>query len=134
MPQTTYDAAERLALTSVATPKRTTIQTVAWSLPECILDEVHIIIPAGAVGLTGLRIVYQGTPIIPWNSTAFIVGNNEVVKLPVGIHVSKPLSVITQNNDTVAPHTHYLRGLYHDVPLVTDTGPNPELAQFVFGA
>lgn len=134
MARTTYDLAERLALTSISTPKRTATLTTAWSLGDCILDEVHIIIPAGHIGLTGIRITYQGVPIVPWNSTTLLVGDNEVVKLPVGLHLTKALSVITQNNDTTVAHTHYLRGLYHDTPLVTDSGPNPELGQFVFGA
>lgn len=130
---TTYDLAERLALTSISTPRKTASKTTTWTFGPAIVDEIHVLIPSGHVGLTTIRISYQGVPIIPWNDTAnALTGDGEVVKLPVGLNVSKSLTVVTANNDGVA-HVHYLRALYHDVPLLTDLGPNPESAMFVFG-
>lgn len=119
--RTTFDLIQRVSLTSVATPRATTSLTTSWVIGPCILDELHVIIPAGHVGVTGLRVVLQGTPIVPWNDAVHsLTGDNEVVRLTMGIQVSRTLTIITKNSDRVS-HTHYLRALWHDVPLVSDT-------------
>jgi hypothetical protein len=98
-------------------------QTDAWQLVQGQLKQFRINIPAGHNGRTGLRLVYMGTEIVPWNLNSWLIGSGEVFTIPWADEImATGLSVQTYNLDSVA-HSFWL---YAEVlPQLTAAAASP---------
>lgn len=85
------------ANTAIAAPV-----SVAMDLGGSIqINEVHIVIPRGHGGLTGIRIDYSGATILPAQfPPVFMIGNNWEKAFDMGLfEVESPLTVVLYNLD-----------------------------------
>lgn len=65
------------------------------------LQELHVVIPRGHAGLTGLQITYSGTAILPYGSaSAYLIGNQMDNRYDMGnLDVATPLVAVMYNTD-----------------------------------
>lgn len=110
-------------VTCAASTTTTAPQTDTWPITQGQLRQFRINIPAGHNGRTGIRLVYFGTTIIPWNLSGWLVGSGEVFTVPWGDEIMQTgLTVQTYNLDSSA-HTFWL---YAEVlPVVTPAAASP---------
>ena len=125
MPKTTsFDVSARYVELKVTTAAKTATKSTAWNIGQAILEELQVLWSPGHVALTGIRLMVGNVALLPWNQpTTFLVGDNERRVFEVNYHVTNPLTIVTQNNDTFA-HTHYFVAMLRDVPLASDV-PRP---------
>lgn len=88
------------------------------SLGDVMLDKIDIRIPPGHNGTTGLRIVFNGSYIVPWSQGGdWLIMNDEALEVLVGTEVDTHLTLQLYNTD-VYSHTAYLRFFYTPMTLV----------------
>lgn len=91
-------------------------QVTPWrtdDAPE--LSYFDIIVPNGHNGLTGIKLLWSGTEIVPWDNTAFLTANDEKIHVEFGGYITvNALTVVTYNTDIFA-HSFYLRALIKQV-------------------
>lgn len=80
----------------------------AWSLYPAWIHKFRIRIPAGHRGLTGVRIVWHGTPVVPFDLAAFIVDDNETHVVDFEDDYDGDGLVVQGFNTDVWPHTFRL--------------------------
>lgn len=86
------------------------------------LDRVDIVIPSGHVGLTGVRLLWGGRQLVPYDGAEFLTGDDDEVTVELGVYVHTGVLVVqTFNTDDAFAHAFLLRA------YVTDLGPGPEL-------
>lgn len=108
------DPQSKTIVSTIATNAKASKNTIITILPDIILEKVSILFPAGHAGLTGVRLVYGGVALLPWNQlTQFIIGDSERLSFDIGMYVSGPITVATTNADTAA-HSHFLEFTYHE--------------------
>lgn len=78
-------------------------------LDDITLDSVQIIIPAGHFNLTGVAIVSQGNPVVPFTIGTFISGNGESPEFAYGAEVGANMLTVIAFNTDIYPHTFYFR-------------------------
>lgn len=97
---------------NIVTPSGTTIaapQTTVLDVGAGVLEEVELQIPAGHVGVTGLRLLLAGQQVLPWDdATSWIVGDNFHRIFTMGVQIDRGFTAQTYNVGNY-PHTHYLR-------------------------
>lgn len=97
-----------LTLTVPAGTPKTAPVTQAWPVYPGWLAYFIIEIPAGHAGLTGVRITYQTTAVVPFNLNNWLVGNGARFQVPWEDEVmATGLAVQGYNNDK-NPHNFYL--------------------------
>lgn len=120
------DAAVKHVTLTISTNAKTNLKTTTWNViggQQYMLDEVSILFAIGHAALTGVRLRYNGAAILPWaQPTAFIVGDNERLRFPLGIYLQAPILVDTQNTDTVV-HQHVLTARLVPVPTGATVTP-----------
>lgn len=79
-----------------------------WRLYPGFVSHFRIRIPPGHGNLTGIRLTYQGTPVIPFDPAAFLVGDNAVHEVPWEDQIMDRGLVIQAFNTDKWPHTFYL--------------------------
>lgn len=91
--------------------------TKNWTVYPGWLEYILIVIPTGHNALTGIRVTYQGTPVIPFDLTAFLIDSGGRFQVPWRDEVMRSgLQVQAYNTDRY-PHTFYL---YADIdPYLT---------------
>lgn len=100
---------------TVVVPAGTAIASplaVTWTLYPGWLESVKIDIPKGHKRLTGIRVTYKGTPVIPFHSTTWILGDGQTHTVPFRDQVMNTGLVVQAYNTDAWPHTFYL---YADV-------------------
>lgn len=104
--------ADRIESFAVATPAGTAIAsaiTTAMEFNEGIVERIEITIPPGPSGLVGFRIEHSGEPVIPYDRSKWIVGDNEKIDWHItGFPEGSAWALETYNED-VYEHTLYLR-------------------------
>lgn len=85
--------------------------SAVWALDQGTLIKVRIVVPSGHNGLTGIRVLWAGTPIIPYAGAAYIVANNEQMEWEINQEVNIGSVSIQAYNTDIYPHSFYLRGL-----------------------
>lgn len=104
---------------TVTTPAGTAIgapQTTPVPIFEVVLLDVHLIVPHGHSGLTGIRFVLSQQQILPWdNGPTWIVGDRIDTVFEVNNEVGSLLNVVTYNTD-IFDHKHYLLFKVTDIP------------------
>jgi hypothetical protein len=83
--------------------------TFDMSFPTRIVDNIAVFIPPGANGVVGFAIANAGIPIIPYNQPAFLVGNGEVVPIPLTDQITSGSWQLVAYNAGQYPHTLYVR-------------------------
>lgn len=95
--------AERFQIFNVTAPAGTVQSAplrVVTAFNPGVVTQIEIIVPDGHAGLTGIRFLNAGVPVIPFNQTSFITGNDEKVVWPVdGFLDSTDWSVEVFNTD-----------------------------------
>lgn len=89
------------------TPIKTPVKLGVNLLP-CIMDEVSITFPSGCAGLVGVKFIFEGSQVFPFNLDGHFVGNDQVISVhPKYIFISSPnvLTVLGYNLDDTFPHT-----------------------------
>jgi hypothetical protein len=79
------------------------------ALEDANLDTVRVLVPDGHSGLTGLRITWGGTQILPINAGSWIISNDEIFDWPADEEVTASGLSLTGYNTDIYPHTFYLR-------------------------
>lgn len=79
------------------------------SLGRVELVAVHVTVPRGHAGLTGLAVTYAGTRIVPWDDPGeWVVADGAEFTFDIGIEVGGPVRLSGFNLD-VYDHTFHLR-------------------------
>lgn len=89
------------------TPGNPTV--LAVPLENNTLVDIEVIVPAGHVALTGVRVLSSNQQILPWGNSSWIKANDYVRVFEYNAEIgSKAMSVNGYNIDVI-PHTFYLR-------------------------
>lgn len=117
------------------TAQSAAVETVLTFDPG-IVREVEIVIPDGHAGLTGIALAVAHQVTIPATGTAWIVGNDEVVRWPLDKYLNTGAwSAFAYNTDITNSHSWYLRFLIDEIaPPVSLTLPAPVAAGAIVGA
>lgn len=85
-------------------------QSTDVDLGQVNLDAVHLIIPTGHVGLTGIAIEVASKRVLPWSDSAtdWVKGNGLRETFDVGLEVGRGVVVKAFNTD-VYDHGFHLR-------------------------
>lgn len=122
----TVDLANKVQVLGISNTRKQTKSTAFNFGNDVVLDAVSILFAPGHVGLTGVRITYQGIAILPWNqNNGQIQGDNERLKFDIGLYCTGLLSIVTINNDTFA-HSWQFSFFYHEyIPQGVEALPTP---------
>lgn len=77
----TWHLRQKTITVPAGTPKSAPLVT-AWLLEQGWLTEWEIAIPAGHAGTTGIRLLYHGTQMAPWDAGEWITTNRERLTIP----------------------------------------------------
>lgn len=126
-----HDLSRRLRAVRVVTPANTaevSPQLTVVTLGLVVLEAVEVIVPAGHAGLTGVALRYEGTRIVPFRETEFIVANDYTRTWPLDLWLGAgDLTVVTFNTDDAFPHSHYLHFTVADPEAIESEGGGPIL-------
>lgn len=121
----------RIETFSLTVPKNTPKASPARvSLPmnDAEVRRIQVIIPAGHIGQTGVRIDYGGQQVIPFTSGAWVVSDGEVIDWPdlTNFPTGGQWQAVGYNLDKLTAHAFYFRfslddlaGTLEPSPLVT---------------
>lgn len=82
---------------------------LAVPLDDAVLVDVEIIIPAGHVALTGIRVLASHQQVIPWGNLSWIKGNDYVRVFDYNELIGASSMSVQAYNVDVMPHTFYAR-------------------------
>lgn len=96
-------------LTAPGAPSFTTQVTPVTTLGDVMLLSWRVLIPDGHAGLTGVQLLVNGVPIVPFGNpnNPYVVGNDIERVFPVNTEVDAQLAV-GQINEDIFNHTHYM--------------------------
>jgi hypothetical protein len=107
-----------LVVTVVPNTPAASATTTAWPLGTVWLESVHLTVPRGHAGLTGLAIIDAGQRIVPYSDAVnWIIADSFDEDFALGMQVSPALSVRAFNTDTVYSHAFYLRAQVRNLDL-----------------
>jgi hypothetical protein len=111
---------DRLYPINTPTPPGTPIAApivTPFPLEDAQLEKITIIIPDGHSGLTGIRILWSGTQIVPFALNYYLTGNDRVIEVKLNSYITvNALSIETYNLDIFA-HTFWIEALVTDPPV-----------------
>lgn len=87
------------------------------AMPARIVREVRVRIPPGPAGTVGFALAASGVPIIPWNAGQWLVGNDELVTLPLANQITSGAWQLRAYNTGVYAHSLYVTFLLDLVQL-----------------
>lgn len=97
-----------LSITTAAGTTAAAPLSTDTGLAEVVLLEVHLQVPRGHAGLTGIRFDLSGVAILPYSSNgAYFVGDDVREVFEVGYPIGSKLVARTYNVDDF-DHTHYM--------------------------
>jgi hypothetical protein len=102
--------------------------TFDMSFPTRQVDNITVFVPPGNNGTVGFWIANAGVPMIPYNPGGFLVGNNEVIPLPLTDQITSGSWQLIGFNLGQFPHTLYVRFYLSVIPLVAGAAGVPDLA------
>ncbi len=129
---------ERVRAVTITTPSNTAQaapQSTNWTVGNGLVDRVDIVIPSGHVRLTGIRLLWGGRQMVPYDGAEFIQGNDDEITVALGVYVHTGILVVqTFNTDDTYVHSHLLRAYVVDVEreaaLVLPLPPAPVVGGF----
>jgi hypothetical protein len=97
---------------------------VTWTLYPGWVNTFRVQIPPGHNGLTGVRLVYQSTPVVPFAAAGWLVGDKDVFEIPWDDEIMNRGLVAQAYNTDVHPHTFWLYAdvdpyRYRQLPSIT---------------
>ena len=98
-------------------------QVTKWVTEDDTLVDVEIEIPPGHNGLTGIKILKGGSPLIPYSPNSWIIANDYSRLFPVDDYVPTSDVTIVAYNQGAYPHTFYLRATIADTPSTGGAAP-----------
>lgn len=118
------------ANTAIAAPQQTVL-----ALANFVIQRVRVIVPIGHAGLTGIRVEYDGRPLLPWAEGAvhWLVADDYADTFDVDFPTGHALNVFTYNTDDTFAHTHYLGFDVVDVVDVIGADQSDDVPQVVIG-
>lgn len=93
-----------------ATPAAAPV-SMLWAFDQGTLVSVRIVVPSGHSGLTGIRVLWAGTPIIPFAGAGFIISDDDKMEWEINQEINAGSITVQGYNTDIYPHTFYLRGL-----------------------
>jgi hypothetical protein len=114
----------RLEVPPKTPPKKPLTKTLELTAGE--IRQVHIVIPSGHCGLTGIRLKLRRQVIIPASPDAWISGDDVAITLPEKLQIpDRPprLTVEAYNEDEVYPHAFQV--------TITIMPPEEDLASYL---
>lgn len=101
----TIDVSSKFVVTDITTPKLTNALNTLVPTGNRLIKSVDILYAPGQVGLTGVRLLYAGVAILPWNQPAgFVVGSNERLRYELNFYGPGTLTIVTHNGDPRNAH------------------------------
>lgn len=96
-------------LTAPGSSSFSTLVTPVTTLGDVMLLNWRVLIPDGHAGLTGVQLLQNGVPLVPFGNpnNPYIVGNDIERVFPINVEVDTGLAV-GQINEDIYNHTHYL--------------------------
>jgi hypothetical protein len=114
---------EPLTVTTPANTPASSPQVTAFDIGTVSVLTVTLVVPPGHKGLTGWRLEWQGTTLVPWDDpTGWVVVDDHRLEWPLDIVVTGPVTVRTYNVDVRYPHTHHAWAMVADWPPVGGGG------------
>jgi hypothetical protein len=105
---------ERVRTLVVNTPASTaeaSPQSTTWELGQGYVARVDVVIPSGHVGLTGVRLLWGGRVVMPYEEGEWLTGNDDEVTVALELYTGLGRLVVeTYNLDEAFTHSHHLRG------------------------
>jgi hypothetical protein len=92
--------------TAIATP-----QTTALDFDMGVVQRIEILIPPGPSGLVGFRIMHSGRSVIPYDTSKWVVADDEVIKWDTENYPVGSAWALQAYNLDAYDHTLYLRFL-----------------------
>lgn len=89
--------------TLAATP-----QLTALTMPARIVRKIRVRVPRGPNGLVGFALASSGVPIIPWNTGAWIVADDEIFEWALERQITSGAWQLRAYNTGAYAHTLYL--------------------------
>ena len=84
---------------------------------------IHVMIPSGHAGFTGLVVLSAGVAILPFGQPpSYLIGNDLDWDFEIGVEVAGPLTFQAYNTD-VFQHTFYTRVTYQPMGAVVAQPP-----------
>lgn len=100
------DVQEKYVTQSFVVTAGATTVAQQMTLGNVWLDVLDIFWAPGHVGLVGVRVQYQATPILPWNQpTGLLFGSNERRLFTMGIQITHHIGITVVNLDAKFGHT-----------------------------
>lgn len=127
------DREEVKEVTVAAGVKRTAPVETNISFPPGRVVQVEVRVPPGSAGLGGFQLTNSGQQALPYNTGAFFIGDDEVVKREVVGYNNSGRWGFRAFNEDVNAHTFQIRFsvVENDVPIVT---AQPQASLGVTGA
>jgi hypothetical protein len=94
--------------------------SVAVALEDNTLDRVSVTVPDGHNGLTGLRITWGGTQVLPFAAGTWVTANGQVIDQELGQEITAGGLVLTGYNTGIYPHSFHV--LWHISELAEAAG------------
>lgn len=111
-----------LTVPAGTTPGNPTKQAVA--LENIILADVEIVVPAGHVALTGVRVLASAQQVIPWGNLSWIKADNYVRVFEYNSEIGANSISVQGFNLDINPHTFYLRFHVRDTANADQGAPS----------
>lgn len=98
--------------------------SLAVPLEDETLVDIEVIVPAGHVALTGIRVLASNQQILPWGNSSWIKANDYVRVFEYNERIgASAMSIQGYNVDSV-PHTFYVRFHIRDVQDANQGSPS----------
>lgn len=120
--------ASRIQLFDVVTAANTasgTPQTTALDFNDGIVEKLEVVIPPGPSGLVGFRILHSGSAVIPYQSSGWIIADDEKIEWPLEDYPTGSAWAVQWYNADVYDHTLYLRFLMKETQRYQVTTVTP---------
>lgn len=101
---------------------------VDCTFPPRNVTGIEIVVPPGVNGLVGFRILNSGVAVIPYDSDAWIVTNNEVISWPITSAINSGSWQVEGYNTGTNDHTIYFRWLLDYVTTAETATVSPVIS------
>jgi hypothetical protein len=96
-----------LTVPASTTPGNPTV--LAVPLEDSTLVDIEVIVPAGHIALTGVRVLSSNQQILPWGNSSWIKANDYVRVFEYNDEIGAKAMSVNGYNVDVIPHTFYLK-------------------------
>lgn len=124
----TIDVATRYSSVSINAPAKTASTSSIITLANAVVESCEIVYAPGHVWLIGVRLLYAGVVVLPWNGVgSYIFGDNERLERDIGMYMPGPITVNVSNTDALAHGVIVIFKWHTYMPPVLATPPSQSL-------